>query len=202
MFKPEVYIIHHSATKDGVQRDFDGIKRYHINVHKWKDVGYHWVLEAVHGKLQWIKGRDESVPGVHTRGMNHKSIGICVVGNFEHDVLTAEHITMLKNKIVELDSRYGKLPIEPHSKYNATSCPGKNLNVPALSVFIRNTPPPTPMPVLVNTPSTWAKDPVDWALGAGILSGNIDTTDLRLQEHATREEVITMLYRTIKTQKL
>ncbi len=47
-----------------------------------------------------------------------------------------------------------------------------------------------------NVPSDWAKEAVLWALREGILTGR-DNGDLYLSQSATREEVITLLYRSI-----
>jgi hypothetical protein len=129
MNKPESYIIHHSLTEDGkVSSSFEAIRNYHMITNGWRDIGYHWVLEYVNNKLIWRKGREETDTGAHTKekGMNSKSIGICVVGNFDKVAPSFDIYQMLANKITELDKKYGKLPIEPHSKYATyKSCPGK-----------------------------------------------------------------------------
>jgi N-acetyl-anhydromuramyl-L-alanine amidase AmpD len=94
----------------------------------WRDIGYHWVLEYVNNKLVWRQGRKETDTGAHTKeqSMNSKSIGICVVGNFDKYPPTQAHYEAIRDKIKELDVKYGPMPIEPHSKYATyKSCPGK-----------------------------------------------------------------------------
>ena len=132
MNKPKSYIIHHSLTDDGpVLESFSAIKRNHM-AKGWSDIGYHWVLEMVNNKLVWFKGRAESTNGAHCKeqGMNSKSIGICVVGNFDKYPPTPAHYMMLAEKIAELDAKYGQLPIEPHHLYAAyKSCPGNQFDM-------------------------------------------------------------------------
>lgn len=83
--KPTHIVIHHSLTNDGVLSDFAAIRRYHIEHNGWKDIGYHLVVEEVDGKLVLEHGREIGTVGAHCieMGMNEKSIGICVVGNFD-----------------------------------------------------------------------------------------------------------------------
>jgi len=82
---PQHVIIHHSLTKDGTVVDWDAIRRYHKETNGWSDIGYHYGIERVGGGLSLQIGRPESQPGAHTKEMhmNSKSIGICVVGNFD-----------------------------------------------------------------------------------------------------------------------
>jgi len=82
---PQNVIIHHSLTKDGLVADWEAIRKYHKEVNGWSDIGYHYGIERVGGGLSLQIGRPESQPGAHTKEMhmNLKSIGICVVGNFD-----------------------------------------------------------------------------------------------------------------------
>jgi len=128
MNKPEVIILHHSATKDGVAKDYDAIKRYHKDTLNWRDIGYHWIIENVNGNAEVIKGRDESLSGAHTKqnGMNNKSIGICIVGNYDKENLPSSLYLKLIELIKNIRSRYGDLPLAKHSDYANKTCPGLN----------------------------------------------------------------------------
>jgi len=83
--KPEYIVIHHSLTKDGTVKDWDAIRRYHIETNGWTDIGYHHGIERVNGVLTSQVGRPEFIEGAHCKeaGMNRKSLGVCVVGNFD-----------------------------------------------------------------------------------------------------------------------
>lgn len=130
--RPEKIIIHHSLTEDNkVLSSFDGIRRYHIETNGWADIGYHHVLEYVGEKLVWRAGRAETLPGAHVKeqAINLKSIGICVVGNFDVTKPDAATYDALAAKCREIMGRYPRIKvsdIEPHHKYATyKSCPGK-----------------------------------------------------------------------------
>ena len=101
-------VIHHSLTDDGATVNWNAIRAYHtswrfggesINEQKarelqskgmrveapWRDVGYHFGVEKVKEDFQIMLGRELNVRGAHVGdgGFNTKSIGICVVGNFD-----------------------------------------------------------------------------------------------------------------------
>ena len=75
-------IIHCAATPEGRDVKTATIKSWHIAGRKWKDIGYHYVIE-LDGTVH--VGRDESVIGAHTTGYNAHSIGVCYVGGCAKD---------------------------------------------------------------------------------------------------------------------
>ena len=142
--KPEKIIIHHSLTDDNeVLKDFDAIRRYHMNK-GWRNIGYHWVLEKFDGKYHWIQGRDEKEVGAHCKeqGMNYKSIGICVVGDFDKQELSTEIYKLVAKKCKELIKKYNLSidDIEPHRKYAPyKSCPGTKFDIEKVKKYMRET---------------------------------------------------------------
>ena len=129
---PEAIIVHHSGgTKkdplaDTSNHTFKIIKDYHVSL-GWGDIGYHWLIEK---SDKICKGRDEDVMGAHTIGMNDKSIGICVVGNFDSNVPTVAQEESLKTVYEDIILRYPNLKdkIYPHRKFSARNCYGVKLS--------------------------------------------------------------------------
>jgi N-acetyl-anhydromuramyl-L-alanine amidase AmpD len=109
-----------------------------MQMNGWRDIGYHWVLEKVNNKWAWRAGRKETEDGAHCKeqGMNFKSVGICVVGNFDKDTPTDEIYELVAAKCKDIMSRWPAIKaenIKPHREYATyKSCPGKNFNMTAL----------------------------------------------------------------------
>jgi N-acetylmuramoyl-L-alanine amidase len=149
--KVEKLIIHHSFTKDGKVVDWEAIRKYHtswryngniITQEKanelmgkgvkgveapWADIGYHYGIELVNDDYVLQKGRLESKPGAHTVGMNSKSLGICVVGNYDNQVPEHTAIDILVGLCIKKCTEYGLSAddIETHNKYASyKTCPG------------------------------------------------------------------------------
>lgn len=127
--KIKYIIIHHTATlRDSTT--FNAVKNYHINQLGWKYIGYNWLI-TFNGVLH--EGRPQNVVGAHTKddGMNYKSLGISLAGNFENERPTKAQIKTLKGIIKQVRDIY-KIPLENvlgHNEVKGTStlCPGKNL---------------------------------------------------------------------------
>lgn len=81
----EYLVIHHSLTADGTTLDTEAIRRYHVEVNGWNDIGYHYVIERVNGTPGIYEGRPVEQYGAHCKEarMNALSIGVCIVGNYD-----------------------------------------------------------------------------------------------------------------------
>lgn len=128
---PEYIILHHSASKDYTLSDFESIRRYHIDVNGWNDIGYHRVIERVGTEIVVRQGRDYNEQGAHCPGMNTRSVGICVVGNFEtgkmDEAMKLAVIREVREQMIRFD-----IPVEKVLRHrdaalpgHGTACPGK-----------------------------------------------------------------------------
>lgn len=118
-------ILHHSLTKDSGTKSFDAIKKYHMQTHGWKNIGYQYVIELINNSYATFKGRGESEVGAHTEGHNTKTIGVCLVGNFDETVPSEGILNELYELLDDIASRYGGIKVSGHHDYATKSCPGK-----------------------------------------------------------------------------
>ncbi len=148
---PQYIVIHHSLTKDGIVADWDAIRKYHLEAHGWSDIGYHYGIERVGKNLFLQVGRPESEPGAHTKEMhmNSKSLGICVVGNFDLTPPGLEVMRFLAEIVRRKVADYG-IPVQAvlgHREVGAMagfdwrkgqykSCPGRYFNMDILRAMV------------------------------------------------------------------
>ncbi len=125
-------IIHHSATEEGNAYDFHKLHRRK----GWNLIGYDFVIDngtggKIDGQIEasprWIK----QIDGAHCRAsnMNSKGIGVCLVGNFSKDKVSARQMDSLVH-LVDTLRKYYKIPkdhIMGHGQVPGarTECPGK-----------------------------------------------------------------------------
>jgi len=129
---PKYIILHHSLTKDSGTVSWGAIRGYHVGVLGWRDIGYHVGVERIRDDYEILLGRMLNVPGAHTRGMNHVSIGVCFMGNFDlappSPELWEKGITVVKwiREVFSIPINH----VQGHRDYASyKSCPGKKFNV-------------------------------------------------------------------------
>lgn len=110
----EYLMIHHSLTKDSQTVSWNAIRKYHTETNGWKDIGYHFGLEKIGlssgtniiPEVDWsyeiLLGRPLDLEGAHCKegGMNHRAIGICVVGNFDTAPPAADMLDVLVHRLI------------------------------------------------------------------------------------------------------
>ena len=134
--RPKYIVVHHNGVAG---RTIDSIKRTH-KLFGWRTIGYHYVIHedgVVH------RGRKEWRRGAHVAGLNHTSIGICVIGNGNEFDFGHRQYTALIVKLKELMTAYG-IPVErvlghretgdyvPERRRTAKLCPGTKVDLHAL----------------------------------------------------------------------
>jgi N-acetyl-anhydromuramyl-L-alanine amidase AmpD len=123
------YLIVHQTATPREQTTFEGTKRYHVSL-GWGNIAYHYFIES-DGRLR--KGRNERTVGTHTKagGMNLKSLGICLAGNFNEEEPTDAQLKSLEAILKNLAAKYKiqKENILGHREVPGavTECPGDNL---------------------------------------------------------------------------
>lgn len=123
----EGVVIHHTATRDDVIGfESEGIKQYHLSK-GWQDIGYHYVIERVRGRLWIIQGRLLNMPGAHCRNHNSKYIGIAFCGNFNLEIPKYDMLVigakLVKSLMMIFNFKEDKIFL--HKELNDTDCPGQ-----------------------------------------------------------------------------
>jgi N-acetyl-anhydromuramyl-L-alanine amidase AmpD len=154
-------LIHHSATPDQVNPlpDAVAIRRFHTSYRQggniitkeeyltkkeagesglepcWSNIGYHWVVDRLSDGVPWVlMGRSMMHFGSHCpeAGMNRKSIGICVAGQYD-DISPPEDMFEKTADFVAWLCRMYRIPLEnvqAHRDYASyKTCPGKKFDM-------------------------------------------------------------------------
>lgn len=82
-------VIHCSATKPDMDIGAKDIDRWHRQK-GWRKIGYHYVIKR-DGTIE--EGRDLGEVGAHARGINSKSVGICMAGGIADDGKSEDNFT-------------------------------------------------------------------------------------------------------------
>lgn len=104
---PEWIVIHHSFSADHPDHvNWSAIRRWHTGHNGWRDIGYHFGVELINGHPEILVGRMLNETGAHctNAGMNRKSLGICVVGNFDAEVPSDDILDTLRRFILGIIS--------------------------------------------------------------------------------------------------
>lgn len=117
----EVIILHHIEATTAKPED---IHQWHLD-NGWNGFGYNYYIKK-DGTV--YEGRGLNI-GAQCQGMNSKSIGIALEGNYEVESTVPDVMMIsLLDLINELKRKLpNKVTIEPHLKYTYTSCPGRFL---------------------------------------------------------------------------
>lgn len=149
---PKFIVVHHTGGENGVDTSNQSAKiveDYHLSL-GWEGIGYHFFI-AKNGDVS--RGRPEHYHGAHVKedGMNNKSIGICLAGNFDVTYPTEAQIEELTQLLKDLMAKYNipAMSIFPHRHYALNrngkpykSCYGSKLNETWARDLVSNIPPP------------------------------------------------------------
>lgn len=130
-------VVHNSGTRQGNAKAFD---YYHLHVRKMPNgLAYHFVIgngtSSGDGEIEIGSRWTRQINGghVHSDYLNSIALGICLVGDFNHEKPTPKQLESLEELIKYLRNRVGKTNHKPaivvaHKNINPprwpTDCPG------------------------------------------------------------------------------
>lgn len=136
--RTDIIVVHHSETETGNVETF---RTYHVNVKKWADIGYHYIIcngsGGRNGEIQ--AGRREDLQGAHAAktgpNRNANSVGVCLVG--KGNFTSAQYEALLVT-LTELCQKYGIAPSEATIQGHHGDCPGPGLNLQQVILKVRD----------------------------------------------------------------
>lgn len=107
------------------------IKLWHTRDRKWKDIGYHWLIDR---DGTYCAGRLETVIGAGVEGHNAGVIHVCLIGGhgsaandlFQRHFTTAQAAGLL-DRLRAIQSRTQIRRISGHNEWAEKACPGFNV---------------------------------------------------------------------------
>jgi hypothetical protein len=130
-------VIHHSGTRSGCAEEFH---RHHRDVRGWDGLGYHFVIGngtgSRDGQVEVGYRWPDQLTGAHagrapngSNEMNETGIGICLVGDLQHDLPTRMQKRALR-RLIGFLAAYCEIPenrVLLHKDVKVTTdCPGRH----------------------------------------------------------------------------
>ena len=127
--------VHCSATRPGWMAGQPGqakvkeIRRWHVEVNNWADVGYHYLIDR-DGKC--FHGRAVERSGAFEPKVNARAIGVCLIGGYAANAtddfeqhFTPEQDEALRKLIKYLRQAHPTIrKVTGHNDYSSKGCPG------------------------------------------------------------------------------
>lgn len=110
----------HHAGGPGDEQDF---ARAHIKL-GYGGIGYHFVI---HKDGRILQTQELETISRQAKNNNSYSVGVCLIGNFETDVLGSVQENALVELLRYLRGRLGDVRILPHRAVRQTACPGADV---------------------------------------------------------------------------
>lgn len=131
---PTRLTIHHTVTPNNDSLSMAArlrqIQAYHIDVRRYCDIGYHFLI-GQDGLI--YQGRPERTIGAHAYGANTNNVGISFVGDFSSREPSSAQLAAAARIMRALSSEYGitlnRTNVKGHRQVGQTSteCPGQRL---------------------------------------------------------------------------
>lgn len=116
-------VVHCSDTPDNLNLNAIDIHKMHLGF-GWDGIGYHKIINRK-GIIE--NGRPEYWVGAHVKGINKKSLGVCLIGR---DKFTTEQFSSLEKLLIKWKNIYKNSIIVGHREAVTTkkTCPNFNVN--------------------------------------------------------------------------
>lgn len=117
-------VVHHSAAPHST---IESVTHWHVthpDGNGWPHIGYHYCIDKIGTVTNTLPIEKK---GIHARGYNRESIGICLFGNFDDEPVSGYQMGALRGLLIALKNDYPMAQIVPHSYLGETACPGTNL---------------------------------------------------------------------------
>lgn len=124
MRKIDFIILHCTATPQNTK--IESIKKYWREVMKWRQVGYHYIIEA-NGNVVKLAGEEEITNGV--AGYNSQSIHVSYIGGVDAkgkplDNRTPEQLSAMTRLLMGFRVRYPNVKFRGHNNFtDKKACP-------------------------------------------------------------------------------
>lgn len=120
MRKIEYIALHCTATEHNTK--VENIIKYWKDNLKWKNVGYHYLIEA-NGTVHQLADHEQITNGV--QGYNSKSIHVSYIGGKKVDDRTPQQKEAIKSIVAKLKALYPKAIVQGHRDFPNVkkSCP-------------------------------------------------------------------------------
>ncbi|KAG5882238.1 hypothetical protein JTB14_020242 [Gonioctena quinquepunctata] len=126
---PPYMVVHHSATRSCEEEEecktlVKSIQRYHMIDRHWEDIGYNFLIG---GDGNIYEGRGWGIHGAHVINYNARSIGVCLLGNYESNEPPDLQLQALKDFIdcaLDVEGIEEEYQLIGHRQGSPTLCPG------------------------------------------------------------------------------
>lgn len=116
---PTMIVYHHTVETNLTPQKIDEMHK----ARGWAGIGYHFYIRK-DGEI--YRGRPENAVGSHAPGVNNRSLGIALEGNFNDEQITLKQRNSLIALSKYLMEKYKIKDLKRHKDVKNTECPGKN----------------------------------------------------------------------------
>lgn len=139
------FMTHWSGTD--VEPSITSIQSYHMDVRKWSDIGYNFLISNKTGAI--YEGRGWNVVGAHCAGFNTANIGVCIM--MDDDSTLSDAAKRSLRWLADQADKNAKKKLNRklvHKDKGETDCPGPEITawVHGGMALPGGTPKPTPAP--------------------------------------------------------